>query len=141
MTIAFMAHGRKKELMIQFCKAYQNELEKHTLVATATTGKLIAEHTGLPVKLLLSHKQGGHQQVNTRISYNEFDMVIMLLDPDIRDPEDNINILETLRSCERNNIPLATNLASAEMLILSMERGELDWRELIHSRKKFYETF
>ena len=141
MNIACMAHGKKKELMVQFCKAYKHEFEKHTLFATAATGRLISDGAGLPVKLLMSHKQGGHQQINSRIAYDEFDMVILFMDPDLNEPENSGDILETLRNCERNNIPLATNLASAEMLVLSMQRGELDWRELVHSRKKFYETF
>ena len=73
MNIAFLAHDKKKELMVQFCTAYKSVLAKHTLYATATTGRLIADNTGLPITLLLSHKQGGHQQINARIAYNEID--------------------------------------------------------------------
>ena len=75
MNIAFLAHDKKKELMVQFCTAYKSVLMKHTLFATATTGRLIADNTGLPITLLLSHKQGGHQQINARIAYNEIDLV------------------------------------------------------------------
>ena len=88
MNIAFLAHDKRKELMIQFCTAYKSILSKHSLFATATTGRLVAEATGLPITLLLSHKQGGHQQVNARIAYNEIDMVLLFTNPDAIDPWD-----------------------------------------------------
>ena len=78
MNIAFLAHDKKKELMVQFCTAYKSVLIKHNLYATATTGRLVADNTGLPITLLLSHKQGGHQQINARIAYNEIDLVLLL---------------------------------------------------------------
>ena len=81
MNIAFLAHDKKKELMVQFCTAYKSVLKKHTLFATATTGRLIGDNTGLPITLLLSHKQGGHQQINARIAYNEIDLVLLFSDP------------------------------------------------------------
>ena len=81
MNIAFLAHDKKKELMVQFCTAYKSVLMKHNLFATATTGRLIADNTGLPITLLLSHKQGGHQQINARIAYNEIDLVLLFTDP------------------------------------------------------------
>ena len=81
MNIAFLAHDKKKELMVQFCTAYKSVLMKHNLFATATTGRLIADNTGLPITLLLSHKQGGHQQINARIAYNEIDLVLFFTDP------------------------------------------------------------
>jgi len=136
MNIAFLAHDRKKELMIQFCTAYKNVLAKHSLYATATTGRLIADHTGLPLTLLLSHKQGGHQQINARIAYNEIDLVLLFTDPNDADAADDSQIVETIRYCDRHNVPIATNLASAEMLILGLQRGDLDWREMIHARRK-----
>ena len=80
-NIAFLAHDKKKELMVQFCTAYKSVLMKHNLFATATTGRLIADNTGLPMTLLLSHKQGGHQQINARIAYNEIDLVLLFTDP------------------------------------------------------------
>ena len=79
MNIAFLAHNKKKELMVQFCTAYKSVLMKHNLFATATTGRLIADNTGLPITLLLSHKQGGHQQINARIAYNEIDLVLLFV--------------------------------------------------------------
>ena len=77
MNIAFLAHDKKKELMVQFCTAYKSVLIKHNLFATATTGRLIADNAGLPITMLLSHKQGGHQQINARIAYNEIDLVLL----------------------------------------------------------------
>ncbi len=134
MNIAFLAHDKKKELMVQFCTAYKSILSKHTLYATATTGRLVADATGLPIALLLSHKQGGHQQVNARIAYNEIDLVLLFTNPDSIDPWDGQQMLETIRFCDKHNVPVATNLASAEMLILGLQRGDLDWREMLRSK-------
>ena len=89
MNIAFLAHDKKKELMVQFCTAYKSILSKHTLFATATTGRLIADNTGLSMTMLLSHKQGGHQQINARIAYNEIDLVLLFTDPNTTDPWDD----------------------------------------------------
>ena len=136
MNIAFLAHDKKKELMIQFCTAYKSVLIKHELFATATTGRLIQDNTGLPVTLLLSHKQGGHQQINARIAYNEIDLVLLFSDPNAMDPWDDEQILDTIRHCDRHNVPVATNLASAEMAIMGLQRGDLDWREMLHGKAK-----
>ena len=137
MNIAFLAHDKKKELMVQFCTAYKSVLVKHNLFATATTGRLIADNTGLPITLLLSHKQGGHQQVNARISYNEIDLVLLFNDPNVIDPFDDEQTLETIRHCDKHNVPIATNLASAEMLIMGLQRGDLDWREMLHTAPRY----
>ena len=137
MNIAFLAHDKKKELMVQFCTAYKSVLVKHNLFATATTGRLIADNTGLPITLLLSHKQGGHQQINARIAYNEIDLVLLFADPNTIDPWDDSQTMETLRYCDKHNVPVATNLASAEMLVMGLQRGDLDWREVLHNRPKF----
>ena len=137
MNIAFLAHDKKKELMVQFCTAYKSVLVKHSLFATATTGRLIADNTGLPITLLLSHKQGGHQQINSRIAYNEIDLVLLFSDPNSTDPAEDALIIETIRYCDRQNVPVATNLASAEMAIMGLQRGDLDWRETLHRGPKF----
>ena len=149
MNIAFLAHDKKKELMVQFCTAYyittpiyypSDKLHiGHTYctVATATTGRLIADNTGLPITLLLSHKQGGHQQINARIAYNEIDLVLLFTDPNTTDPWDDSQMIETIRHCDKQNVPIATNLASAEMLIMGLQRGDLDWREMLHSKNRF----
>ena len=137
MTIAILAHDSRKELALQFCTAYKSVLMKHNLFATATTGRLIADNTGLPITLLLSHKQGGHQQINARIAYNEIDLVLLFTDPNTTDPWDDAQMIETIRHCDRHNVPIATNLASAEMLIMGLQRGDLDWREMLHNKTRY----
>ena len=137
MNITLMAHDKKKELMVQFCTAYKSVLSKHNLSATATTGRLVAEATGLPVTLYLSHNQGGHQQVDARIAYNEIDLVLLFTDPNTTEPWDDAQMIETIRHCDKQNVPIATNLASAEMLIMGLQRGDLDWREMLHNKNKF----
>ena len=137
MNIAFLAHDKKKELMVQFCTAYKSVLSKHTLFATATTGRLIADHTGLPITMLLSHKQGGHQQINARIAYNEIDLVVLFSDPNDQDPWEDAQTMETIRHCDKQNVVIATNLASAEIAIMGLQRGDLDWREMLHTKPKF----
>ena len=135
MNITLMAHDKKKELMVQFCTAYKSILAKHCLSATATTGRLVADATGLPVTLFLSHNQGGHQQVNARIAYNEIDMVLLFSDPNGINPWEDQQIVQTNHLCDTHNVPIATNLASAEMLILGLQRGDLDWREMIRPKR------
>ena len=135
MNITLLAHDKKKELMVQFCTAYKSVLAKHNLSATATTGRLVAEATGLPMTLFLSHNQGGHQQVDVRIAYNEIDMVLLFSDPNGNDPWEDQRVMQTLHLCDSYNVPCATNLASAEMLILSLQRGDLDWREMIRPKR------
>ena len=137
MNIAFLAHDKKKELMVQFCTAYKSVLCKHNLFATATTGRLIADNAGLPITLLLSHKQGGHQQINARIAYNEIDLVLLFTDPNSNDAYDDANMVETIRKCDKQNVPIATNLASAEMFIMGIQRGDLDWREMLHTKPRY----
>ena len=137
MNIAFLAHDKKKELMVQFCTAYKSVLMKHDLFATATTGRLIADNTGLPVTLLLSHKQGGHQQINARIAYNEIDLVLLFTDPNTTDPWDDAQMIETIRHCDKHNVPIATNLGSAEIAIMGLQRGDLDWREMFHNKPHY----
>ena len=138
MNITVMAHDKKKELMVQFCTAYKSILAKHNLSATATTGRLVAEATGLPVTLFLARTQGGHQQVDARIAYNEIDMVIIFSDPNDNDPWEDQRVMQTLRLCETHNVPVATNLATAEMLILGLQRGDLDWREMLRPRNSIH---
>ena len=134
MNITLMAHDKKKELMVQFCTAYKSILAKHCLSATATTGRLVADATGLPVTLFLSHNQGGHQQVSARIAYNEID-VLLFSDPNGINPWEDQQIVQTIHLCDTYNVPIATNLASAEMLILGLQRGDLDWREMIRPKR------
>ena len=135
MNITLMAHDKKKELMVQFCTAYKSVLSKHNISATATTGRLVADATGLPITLFLSHNQGGHQQVDARIAYNEIDLVLMFTDPNSIDPWEDQQIVQTIHLCDTHNVPVATNLASAEMLVLGLQRGDLDWREMMRRKK------
>ena len=140
MNITLMAHDKKKELMVQFCTAYKSVLMRHNLYATATTGRLVADATGLPITLFLAHSQGGHQQVDARISYNEIDLVLMFTDPNNIDPWEDQQLMHTIHLCDTHNVPLATNLASAEMLILGLQRGDLDWREMIRPKRTLSKT-
>jgi|GEM_PF-13665 len=134
MNIALMSHDRKKELMVQFCIAYCGILSKHTICATNTTGRLVAEATGLPVQLFLSHEHGGSQQIGARIAYNEIDMVLFFSDPQSNDLDADLKYITTL--CDQYNIPFATNVATAEILIHGLERGDLDWRDIINPKTK-----
>lgn len=135
MNIVLMAHDKKKELMIQFCTAYKSILSRHNLSATAATGRLVSDATGLPVTLFLSRNQGGHQQVDARIAYNEVDMVILFSDPNDNDVWEDQRIIQTMHLCDSHNVPVATNLASAEMLVLGLQRGDLDWREMTRPKR------
>ena len=131
MNIAFLAHDKKKELMVQFCTAYCRALSKHRLIATGTTGKMIAEGTGLPVQRFLAGKQGGDQQIAARIACNEVDLLLFFRNPIDAKPGEP-NEMNLLRLCDVHNIPVATNIATAEMLIHGLERGDLDWRDIVH---------
>lgn len=134
MNIALMSHDNKKELMVQFCIAYCGILSKHTVCATSNTGKQVAEATGLPVQLFLAHAQGGSQQIGARIAYNEMDMVLFFVDPN--DSSMEKELLYISRLCDQNNIPFASNVATAEMLVLGMDRGDLDWRMIVNAKHK-----
>ena len=137
MEIAIIAHDTKKELMVQFCIAYCGILSKHNLCATATTAKFISEATGLEINRLMSGKAGGEQQIASRIAYNEIDLVLLFTDPNTIDPWDDAQMMETIRHCDKHNVPIATNLASAEMLIMGLQRGDLDWREMLHTKPHY----
>lgn len=132
MNIALIAHDSKKELMVQFCIAYCGILSRHTLCATATTGRLVNEATGLEIMKYLSASQGGEQQIASRISYNEIDLLLFFRDTNPRADETSDNTL--LRLCDVHNIPVATNIATAEALIHALERGDLDWREIVRPK-------
>lgn len=130
MNIALIAHNKKKELMVDFCIAYKAILQNHNLFATGTTGALIIEQVGLNVYRFAPGQLGGEQQIGARIAYNEIDMVIFFRDPlTSSGMEPDVNSL--LRLCDIYNIPFATNIATAEMLLKGLERGDLDWRELV----------
>ena len=131
MNIALIAHDTKKELMVQFCIAYCGVRSKHNLCATGTTGKMVAEATGLNVQRYLSGSQGGDQQIASRIACNEVDLLLFFRDPINAKPSEP-NEMTLLRLCDVHNIPMATNIATAEVLIHGLERGDLDWRDIVH---------
>jgi methylglyoxal synthase len=127
MKIAIIAHDAKKELMVQFCSAYCGILSKHSLIATNTTGKQVSEATGLPIKRYLSGR-GGAEQILALLSCNEVDVLLFFRDP-INPKANDPNDMDLLRLCDVHSVPVATNIATAEALILALERGDLDWRQ------------
>ncbi len=135
MNIALIAHDKKKELMVQFCIAYCGILAKHNLCATGTTGKLVKEATGLDIQCFLSGAQGGDQQISARIACDEIDLLLFFRDPITPKPHEP-NESDLLRLCDVHNIPMATNIATAEALIHALERGDLDWRAIVNPSTK-----
>ena len=131
MHIALIAHDSKKELMIQFCIAYCGILSRHRLCATATTGKLISEATGLQIQKYLSGAQGGDQQIASRIGCDEIDLLLFFRDP-LTKGDFGPNDANLLRLCDVHNVPVATNIATAEVLIHGLERGDMDWRNIVN---------
>ncbi len=132
MDIAIIADDKKKELMIQFCIAYCGILSKHHLYATGVTGKNISDATGLEIELLMQG-QSGSQQIASRIAYDEIDVLFYF-----RDPEKHGAAFEEelLRQCDLHNVPVATNIATGEAMVLALEKGLLDWRNLINPRSE-----
>ncbi len=129
MNIGLIAHDSKKMLMQNFCIAYRGILCRHNLFATETTGRLVEEVTNLSIHKFLAGHLGGMQQLGSQIAQNGIDALIFLRDPMAPKPhEPNVN--DVVRLCDVHNIPMATNLATAELLILSIDRGDLDWREM-----------
>ena len=132
MEIALLAHDSKKELMVQFCIAYCGILSAHSICATNNTGRLVSDATGLKIRNYLSCRQGGDQQIGARIAYNEIDLVLFFADPSRQDQAD---VAEIVRLCDRQHVPVATNVATAEVLVQGLKRGDLDWRNLLKPRK------
>ena len=130
MNIALMSHDNRKDLMVQFCTAYAGILSQHHLYATNTTGHMVAEATGLKVHCFLSYAHGGSQQIGARIAYKEFDLVLFFNDPSNEKMAGEISYISRL--CDQSNVPFASNIATAEMLILGLARGDLDWRMIVN---------
>ena len=137
MNIALIAHDAKKELMVQFCIAYCGILSRHTLLATGATGKTVNEATGLNIIRFLGGSQGGSQQIASRIGCNEIDLVLLFRDPLNPKPHEP-DETALLRLCDVHNIPVATNIATAEVLINGLERGDLAWREIYNPKVKYF---
>ena len=128
MQIAIIADDSKKELMAQFCIAYCGILCHHHLCATSVTGKYIAEATGLEIEALMSGEDGGSEQIISRIACDEVDIVFFFRapEPEIYSRENGNTIL---RLCDMHTVPIATNIATAEVLVMALDRGDLSWRE------------
>ena len=130
MNIALIAHDGKKRLMENLCIAYRHILSRNTLYATGTTGQIIEEATNLPVHKYLAGHLGGEHQLGAQIAQNDIDLVVFLRDPSVpRYVEPDIN--SVMRLCDVHNIPIASNLATAEALLLALDRGDLDWRNVV----------
>ena len=128
MNIALIAHDAKKELMVQFCIAYCGILSRHNL---GTPGKMVAEATGLDITRYMSGSEGGDQQISARIACDEIDLLLFFRDPmTVKSHEPNEN--DMFRRCDMRNSPVATNIATAEVLIHGLERGDLDWRTIVN---------
>ena len=136
MEIAIIADDNKKELMAQFCIAYCGILSRHNLCATHTTGRYISDATGLEIETYLHGVAGGLEQINSRISYNEVDLVFYFRSTD-HAKEATEAEQDLFRLCDMNNIPLATNIATAEVLVTALEAGSFDWREFINPKSAY----
>ncbi len=130
MNIALIAHDKKKKQIVNFSLAYKHILERHTLFATGTTGKLINEATGLDIHRFMSGPLGGDQQIGAKIASNEMDLIVFIRDPLTAQPHEP-DILALMRLSDVHSIPIATNLATAELMIKSVERGDMNWREIV----------
>ncbi len=127
MNIGFIAHNSKKSLIEDFCIAYKGILAKHQVYATGTTGRRIEEVTNLHVHKFLAGSVGGDKQFMEMIARGDMDLVIFFYNPSMIDPKEP-DVFEITRCCDQYNIPVATNIATAESLILGLDRGDLDWR-------------
>ena len=135
MEIAIIASDSKKELMTEFCIAYQGILCKHNLYATDATGKYISDATGLDIECVMSGTQGGVEQLSSRIAFNEIDLLLYFRNT-IAAPRFKESEYDILRLCDIYNVPFATNIATAEALILALDQGTLDWRDLVNPKSK-----
>ena len=136
MYIAIIADDNKKELMAQFCIAYCGILCKHNLYATHITGKYISDATGLEIETLLSGSEGGTEQIASMVAFNEIDLVLYFRNTAVEREmfESDTNLL---RLCDVYNIPVATNIATAEVLVTALEAGSLSWRDFINPRSEY----
>jgi methylglyoxal synthase len=132
--IAIIADDTKKEIMAEFCIAYCGILSKHTICATGITAKYISDATGLNIEKMMPGSQGGAEQLSARIAYNEIDLLLFFRSTSDREAYHKSES-DLLLMCDTYNIPVATNIATAEVLIHGIERGDLDWREIVNKKK------
>lgn len=137
MNIALVAHDQMKNTMVGFCIGYESILKKYGLYATGTTGKRIMDETELNINRLASGPLGGDQQIGSLIVTQEIDLVIFLRDP-LTSQAHETDIQALIRLCDVYHVPIATNLASAEIFIKALDRGELSWREVRKRQKSTY---
>ena len=121
MTIAILAHDSRKELALQFCTAYSGILSRNTVIATGTTGRMLNQATGLPVHCYLSGKLGGIQQITARVACDEVDLVLFFRDP-LKVDASSLNEQNLLRLCDMHGVPIATNIATAEVLLRGLDQ-------------------
>ncbi|KXG43618.1 methylglyoxal synthase [Tepidibacillus decaturensis] len=134
MKIALVAHDRKKDELVNFMIAYEIIFSKHQLYATGTSGKRIMEQTNLQIHRFQSGPLGGDQQIGAMVAENELDLIIFFRDPLTAQPHEP-DIIALLRLCDVYGIPVATNVATAEILVKAMEKGDFAWREVVHKYK------
>jgi len=137
MDIAIIADDTKKELMTQFCIAYCGILARHHLCATSVTGKYISDATGLEIEQLMSGLDGGSEQIAARIAYNEIDLFFYFESTEPSLMGESGSDSDLLRLCDIYNVPVATNIATAEALVMALDKGYLDWRDLVNPRSKY----
>ena len=134
MKIALIAHDEKKNEMVNFTIAYEHIFSEHTLYATGTTGKRIMEETELAVNRLMSGPLGGDQQIGAMVAMGNLDLIIFFRDPLTAQPHEP-DVSALLRLCDVYGIPLATNIATAELLLRAVEKGDFAWREMVNKYK------
>lgn len=128
MQIALIAHDKKKSEMIRLAKKYKEVLAKHEIFATGTTGTMVMGETGIRINRMKSGPLGGDQQIGSMIANSQLDLVIFLRDPLTAQPHEP-DVSALLRLCDVTNIPLATNISSAEIMLKALERDEIPCRK------------
>jgi methylglyoxal synthase len=126
MKIALIAHDNKKEKMIQFAKKHKDTLKDFDLCATGTTGLRIHEATGLEIQRFLSGPIGGDQQIGAQVAQDKIDLVIFLRDPLTAQPHEP-DVLALLIVCDVHQVPLCTNVTSAEIMLHGFLNKE-EWK-------------
>lgn len=134
MKIALIAHDQKKDEMVNFSIAYEPIFSKHILFATGTTGQRIMAETGLSINRLMSGPLGGDQQIGAMLATGDLDLILFFRDPLTAQPHEP-DVSALLRLCDVYGIPLATNIATAELLLRSIENGYFTWRETAEKYK------
>ncbi|MFV0556557.1 MAG: methylglyoxal synthase [Lactovum sp.] len=135
MKIGLVAHDNKKKEMAQFIYAYKMYLEKHEIFATGLTGELVHEKVGIDITIFQPGSLGGNQEMGAMISKNELDMLLFFRDP-INKKTNESDHSELLRLCDFQKIPVATNMASAEIFVLGLHKGNVGWREIVQKNRE-----